>query len=77
MGRNSETNKKNAILAPALGTSNIALLTGLIRCAKCNSPMRVAYGKRNPKTNKKIITMYVHLKLNQVKLDAILKIFPD
>ncbi|HAT4139483.1 recombinase family protein [Clostridium perfringens] len=45
--------KKNAILAPALGTSNIALLTGLIRCAKCNSPMRVAYGKRNPKTNKK------------------------
>jgi site-specific DNA recombinase len=36
----------NKSKAPALGSSGIALLSGLIRCAKCNSYMRVAYGKQ-------------------------------
>lgn len=36
----------NKSKAPALGSSGIALLSGMIRCAKCNSYMRVAYGKQ-------------------------------
>ncbi|MDK0565588.1 recombinase family protein [Clostridium perfringens] len=45
--------KKNSLLAPALGCSHTALLSGLIRCAKCNSPMKVAYGSKIPNSNKK------------------------
>ena len=30
-----------------LGTSNKSLLTGIVRCAKCGSPMRVSYGRNH------------------------------
>lgn len=36
----------NKTKAPALGSSGIALLSGIIRCAKCKNFMRVAYGKQ-------------------------------
>lgn len=36
----------NRTKAPALGSNKVALLSGLIRCAKCGSYMRVAYGKQ-------------------------------
>ena len=36
----------NKAKAPALGSSGVALLSGLIRCSKCGSYMRVAYGKQ-------------------------------
>lgn len=36
----------NSKVAPRTGTSEIALLSGLIRCAKCGSPMNVTYGQR-------------------------------
>lgn len=36
----------NRSKAPALHNSKIALLSGLIRCAQCGSPMSVAYGKQ-------------------------------
>ena len=42
--------------APALGSSGIALLSGLIRCSKCGKPMRVAYGKQY--ADKNIIRFY-------------------
>lgn len=38
--------KINKTKAPALGSSGTALLSGLVRCGKCGSPMRVAYGKQ-------------------------------
>jgi site-specific DNA recombinase len=40
--------KKNSQLPPNLGKGNIATLSGILRCAKCSSPMSVRYGvKRN------------------------------
>lgn len=40
--------KKNSQLPPNLGKGNIVSLSGLLRCAKCDSPMSVRYGvKRN------------------------------
>lgn len=46
-----EANKEKA---PRLGKTNTALLTGLLRCAKCGSTMRVSYGGISPKTGEKI-----------------------
>lgn len=37
---------KNSMKLPRVGTSKVALLSGLIRCAKCGSPMIVNYGAR-------------------------------
>ncbi|APQ95694.1 recombinase family protein [Clostridium botulinum] len=37
----------------AMGTSKVALLTGLIRCKKCGSPMRITYGRTNKAGEKK------------------------
>lgn len=45
--------EKNKGQAPRKGTSNKALLSGLIVCGKCNEPMRVKYGNINPKTGKR------------------------
>jgi site-specific DNA recombinase len=39
--------------APRLGKTHTALLTGIIKCAKCGSGMRVAYGNTDPITGKK------------------------
>ncbi|MEG0775300.1 recombinase family protein [Clostridium sp.] len=46
----------NKSKAPALGSSHEALLSGMIRCSNCGSPMRVAYGKQY--TNKGIKKYY-------------------
>ncbi len=37
---------KNSMKLPRSGTSEIALLSGLIRCAKCGAPMNVTYGPK-------------------------------
>lgn len=44
---------KNSNKSPRMGTSKSGLLSGLIRCGNCNSPMRVKHGHTNPKTGKK------------------------
>lgn len=44
------TNKSKA---PALGSSGDALLSGIVRCSCCNSPLRVSYGKNYAKTGRK------------------------
>ncbi|MCW6075526.1 recombinase family protein [Clostridium sporogenes] len=44
--RIQETLDKNGF-KKAMGTSKVALLTGLIRCKKCGSPMRITYGRTN------------------------------
>lgn len=38
--------EKNRQTPPNLGKSNIVSLTGLLRCARCGSPMNVIYGKK-------------------------------
>lgn len=43
----------NKVRAPNMGCSNIALLSGMIRCAKCGTFMRVAYGKPSKSSPKK------------------------
>ena len=37
---------KNSMKLPRVGTSEVALLSGLIRCAKCGAPMSVNYGRK-------------------------------
>ena len=44
---------ENSKKAPARGCSHTALLSGLVTCAICGSPMRVAYGQLITGTNKK------------------------
>lgn len=43
----------NKSKAPALGSSSEALLTGIINCSHCGSPMRVAYGRKYGDNQKK------------------------
>lgn len=43
---------KNSKTIPALGKSNVALLTGLLRCKKCGGPMRIAYGSKRKDGNR-------------------------
>ncbi|MGL5633800.1 MAG: recombinase family protein [Sarcina sp.] len=45
--------KANAKKAPARGCSHTALLSGLVTCAICGSPMRVAYGQKIARSDKK------------------------
>jgi site-specific DNA recombinase len=45
--------QKNRIKAPTQGTSHTALLSGIIRCSKCKSPMNVAYAKQYSMQGKK------------------------
>lgn len=45
--------KANAKKAPARGCSHTALLSGLLYCAVCGNPMRVAYGQKINGSNKK------------------------
>ncbi|MPM81403.1 hypothetical protein SDC9_128456 [bioreactor metagenome] len=42
--------KINRVRAPNMGCSNRALLSGMIRCAKCGTFMRVAYGNPTKKS---------------------------
>lgn len=57
----------NKSRAPALGCSNTALLSGLVTCAKCNKPMRVAYGTKIPNSNNKRFYYMCTLKHNSGK----------
>lgn len=59
-----ETNK---VKAPSLGCSHNALLSGMIRCAKCGTFMRVSYGVPNKKTNKRKYYYMCTLKHNSGK----------
>jgi site-specific DNA recombinase len=45
--------KENVSKAPRLGKTNTALLTGIMRCGKCGSPMKVAYGPVNKESGKR------------------------
>lgn len=48
-----ETLEKNSKKAnPRQGTSKMALLTGVLKCAKCGAPMRVSYGRVKPDETK-------------------------
>ena len=57
----------NKAKAPALGCSNTALLSGLVTCANCNKPMRVAYGNKIPNSNDRRYYYMCTLKHNSGK----------
>ncbi len=57
----------NRSKAPNIGTSHSALLSGLIRYAKCESYMRVAYGQFNANIGKKRFYYMCSLKHNSGK----------
>lgn len=59
--------EKNKESAPRLGKSKSGLLSGLIRCAKCKSTMKVTYGVLNKKTGEKPYYYSCTLKLNSGK----------
>lgn len=50
-----------------LGTSKTALLTGLLKCSHCESPMRVSYGRVNNKTGIKTYYYTCIMKCNSGK----------
>lgn len=45
--------EENAHKAPRLGKTHTVLLTGILRCAKCGSPMKISYGSPNKSTGKR------------------------
>ncbi|WP_205598612.1 recombinase family protein [Clostridium niameyense] len=47
------TLKDNKTKAPKLGKTHTALLTGLLRCAKCGSPMTVLHGSKDKYGNRR------------------------
>jgi site-specific DNA recombinase len=57
----------NRTKAPAQATNRIALLSEHIRCAKCNSYMRVAYGKQYADKDQKKFYYVCSLKTNSGK----------
>lgn len=57
----------NKSKAPSLGCSHNALLSGMIRCAKCGTFMRVSYGVPNKKTGKRKYYYMCTLKHNSGK----------
>lgn len=50
--------EKNFFKAPRLGKTNIALLTGIMKCGTCGNPMRIAYG---PYSNDKKRRQYYYV----------------
>lgn len=42
---------KNSMELPRAGTSDVALLSGILRCEKCGSPMNVTYGRKRKDGN--------------------------
>lgn len=62
-----ELSLKNKKKMPAAGSSNVALLSGLIRCKQCGSFMRVAYGEKNKTSGKKNYYYMCSLKHNSGK----------
>ncbi|MBF8983012.1 recombinase family protein [Lutibacter sp. B2] len=59
-----ETLKTNKAKAPRMGTSHTALLTGILKCAKCGSGMRVTYGNKNKETGNRAYYYTCSLKNN-------------
>ncbi|KRQ87806.1 Recombinase [Caloramator mitchellensis] len=59
--------EKNKEKAPRLGNSKFGLLSGIIRCAKCKSTMKVIYGVLNEKTGEKPHYYSCTMKLNSGK----------
>lgn len=56
--------KKNKKKSPRHGNSSKGLLSGLIKCGKCNQPMRIKYGNINPKTGERYYYYVCTLKEN-------------
>ncbi|QXM06066.1 recombinase family protein [Crassaminicella indica] len=62
-----KTLKINKEKAPRTGTSHTALLTGILKCAKCGSGMRVIYGNKIKGTNHRAYYYTCSLKNNSGK----------
>lgn len=62
-----ETLQSNKTKAPRTGTSHNALLTGILKCAKCGSGMRVTYGNKNKETGNRAYYYTCSLKNNSGK----------
>ncbi|WP_186430037.1 recombinase family protein [Clostridium sp. BSD9I1] len=60
-----DKNKKQ--VNPRMGTSKTALLSGLLKCSHCGSPMRVSYGRLNKKTKKRVYYYTCVMKCNSGK----------
>jgi site-specific DNA recombinase len=52
----------NKSKAPRLGKTNTALLTGILRCSKCGSSMRVSYARAKQNSDKKLFYYTCSLK---------------